>query len=364
MKNVLIIYNYILHYRKPLFNMLSEKYHVTVIHSGNETVSDDDKYEEIIVPVFKFGPLYYQKGVLPLLKNGEYDIVIALFDVRWLSTLVSLLYKKRTEKFIWWGAWITGNKLANATRIFLTRKAHANIFYTAEARNQFIDAGVRKDLVYVANNTFDVGEPIQAYKHEMKNRILFVGSLDERKQIDDLIQAFQSVLEKIPSNILLTIIGEGSEQDKLKRLVQVGGLENRVLFIGKITDVSKLRDYYRQAIFSVSYGQAGLTVLQSLGYGVPFVTKINAISGGEKSNIQHNQNGYFCEASISSLASYIVRLCNNLDLARSLGRNAHNYYQDYCTMSNMNQGFLDAIENTRYANVDDTLKLEESILIH
>ena len=354
MKSVLIIYNYILHYRKPLFNLLSEDYDLTVVHSGEQTVTSTDSYCEIIVPVVKMGPVYYQKGVVSLLKKQGYDIVIALFDVRWLSTLASFRYKNRTGQFIWWGAWITGNKLANYTRTLLTKKSHANVFYTAEARNQFKMQGVSEKILYVANNTFDVGEPIKSYDNEIKTRILFVGSLDERKQNDVLIQAFHSALAQIPGTIILTIIGEGQQKETLQEIVQKNGIENRVEFIGQVTDSGKLRDYYREAIFSVSFGQAGLTVLQSLGYGVPFVTKINAISGGEKTNIQHGSNGIFCEDSITSLASYIVKLCNDLDRARSMGMNAHNYYQDYCTMSNMAQGFKDAMENTRLSNIDES----------
>jgi glycosyltransferase involved in cell wall biosynthesis len=353
MKSVLIIYNYILHYRKPLFNLLSKDYDLTVIHSGEETVTIDDQYSEIIVPVIKLGPVYFQKGVISRLKEQKYDIVIALFDVRWLSTLVSFFYTDRTNQFIWWGAWVTGNRLANYARTFLTMKSRANVFYTAEAKNQFVARGVSEDILYVANNTFDVGEPIKSYENQNKTRIIFVGSLDERKQNDLLINAFKSAIPQIPDTILLTIIGEGEQKHKLQGIVEKNNLEARIQFMGKITDPEELRDYYREAIVSVSFGQAGLTVLQSLGYGVPFMTKINAISGGEKTNIQHGHNGIFCEDSINSLTTYIIELCNNRNYARVLGKNAYNYYQAYCTMNNMAQGFKDAIENTRNANIDE-----------
>jgi glycosyltransferase involved in cell wall biosynthesis len=359
MRSVLIIYNYILHYRKPLFNLLSKDYNLTVIHSGERTVSKTDEYNEIIVPVVKLGPVFYQKGVLSQLENLKYDIVIALFDVRWISTLAAFIYKNRTSQFIWWGAWITKNKLANYIRIFLAKKSDKNVFYTAEAKNQFLVRGVSQNILYVANNTFDVGEPIKSYENENKTRILFVGSLDKRKQNDVLIDAFHKVLDIIPENILLTLIGEGIQKDNLQAIVHENDLEKRVEFVGKITDPGRLRDFYREAIFSVSFGQAGLTVLQSLGYGVPFMTKINAISGGEKTNIKHGHNGIFCEDSITSLTSYIVELCNDIDHARMLGKNAYNYYQNYCTMGNMAQGFKDAMENTRYANIDEWSNTEK-----
>jgi len=85
---------------------------------------------------------------------------------------------------------------------------------------------------------------------------------------------------------------------------------------------------------------------------VPFITKINAISGGEKSNIKNGINGFFCEDSQVSLENTVIKICNNIELAREMGRNAYEYYSKYCTMENMVQGFVDAIEDTRLAKVD------------
>ena len=106
---------------------------------------------------------------------------------------------------------------------------------------------------------------------------------------------------------------------------------------------------------SVSFGQAGLTVLQSLGYGVPFLTKINAISGGEKTNIRDKENSLFCEDNIDSLESILVEICNDIVFARLMGERAYKYYSKYCTIENMCQGFIDAIENTNLSSVDKRL---------
>ena len=107
-------------------------------------------------------------------------------------------------------------------------------------------------------------------------------------------------------------------------------------------------NYYAEAIVSVSFGQAGLAVLQSLAYGVPFITKRNAISGGEKTNIKDGFNGYFCEDNSEPLSQKILELCNDIQKARVLGQNAYNYYNEYCTIENMVQVFRDAIESARF----------------
>jgi len=352
-KKLLIGYNYILHYRIPLFNQLSKKYDVTVVHSGKKMNSKNDSYEEVIVPVYKIGPFHFQPGFLKEANDLKYDVIIALFDVAWITTLISIFFHNKKCRFILWGAWITKNKLANYARVLLSKKVDGNIFYTQQARQEFLDRGLKLDKLFVANNTFDVGEQRHSYKSKIKNKILFVGSLDERKQNEVLIRAFNNITKHIPENILLTFVGEGSQETVLKKLVLDLELSSRVNFVGKIANNAFLKDYYEEAIVSVSFGQAGLSVLQSLGYGVPFLTKWNAISGGEKNNIKHGLNGLFCDDKIKSLEDNLLKLCLDINFARELGENAYNYYKEYCTMDNMAQGFLDAIENTRLSKIDD-----------
>jgi len=74
-----------------------------------------------------------------------------------------------------------------------------------------------------------------------------------------------------------------------------GGIENkRVQFIGMNNDSKILAKYNKEAITSISFGQAGLAVSQSLGNGVPLITKSNGISGDEKSHLSNffNSDSY------------------------------------------------------------------------
>lgn len=348
-KNILIIYNYVLHYRIPFFNKLGEKYNVTVLHSGNETKAYNTKFIEITSPVKHFGPFKFQKNVITEIKKEQYDIVIVLFDVAWINTLLAFLMFSKHKKIILWGPWITRSNIANTIRTFFIKRAFATVFYTDEARQSFIKKGVSSNTLYVGNNTFDVGIPEHSYLYASKFRILFVGSLDKRKQNNVLINAFSSILEKISENIHLTIIGEGEEQNIIESQIKEKNITNRVSLVGKLNDKNVLNLYYREAIVSVSFGQAGLSVLQSMGYGVPFLTKKNAISGGEKSNIIHKQNGLLCEDSEMSLARYLLEVCSDIEWAKALGKNAFDHYQRYCTIENMTNGFIDAIEGTKNA---------------
>ena len=72
-KNILIVYNYILHYRIPCFVQLSKIYNVTVIHSGKKSLNETESLKEVIVNVYNFGPFKYQNNVIKEAKK-KYDI--------------------------------------------------------------------------------------------------------------------------------------------------------------------------------------------------------------------------------------------------------------------------------------------------
>ena len=75
------------------------------------------------------------------------------------------------------------------------------------------------------------------------------------------------------------------------------------------------------------------------------MTLENSISGGEKYNIVDGRNGIICKEDIDSIVASLEKVCNNTDYARQLGKNAYNYYSDKCTIENMADGFIQAIES-------------------
>ena len=171
-----------------------------------------------------------------------------------------------------------------------------------------------------------------------------MGTLDVRKQNEIAIRAFKRVLQESRLDLQYILIGNGQERTYLEQVIISEGLTGKVIIIGQINDPAVLGTYYREAIATISYGQAGLAVLQSFAFGVPFVTKGNAISGGEKYNLRTGYNGYFCEDA-RELEGIMLRLASDLDLARKLGKNAYDYYSTHCSIENMASGFLQAMKS-------------------
>ena len=351
MKKILIQQNKVFHYRKGLFNELSKFYDVTVIHSGEKVKDQEDTFNEVISPTFNFLSFRFQKSLLKQIRTNNYDSVILLFNFYYISNFISLIRFKQVN-FILWGPWINGSKIRDYFRLKLMKYKYKIVLYSRKHFFEFVSLGIDKEKMYVANNTINVNPRNKCFLHEEKKSLLFVGSFDSRKQLDVLVDVFNTIKNEIPADVNLTLIGNGDNFSLIQKMIKDYELNNRIFLKGKITDNSILAEEYNKAIISVSLGQAGLSVLQSFGFGVPFLTKKNAISGGETSNIVNDFNGVLCESDLSDLNEKLILICNNIDYALKLGENAYSYYDKYCTIENMANGFKDAIDNTRISEID------------
>jgi len=344
MKKVLILQNIVPHYRKALYNKLSEKYDVTVLHSGKPSINESDIYKEKITSLKTIMKFKIQGGVIDEVKNGEYHAIVAMLDIQWINNIIASIIFPKNTKFIWWGIMVSENKLGNIIRAFILKRGLPAIFYTKQGIIDMEKYGAKSENFTYCNNTIHIENRIKCYESKEKNSILFVGSLDTRKKIDTLISSFHSIIDKIPDFVNIDIIGDGTEAENILFQIQSLNLNDRVKMHGKITDTNELGEFYKKAICSVSYGQAGLAVLQSFGYGVPFLTKENAISGGEITNIEHGINGFICNNNEESLARFLEQICNDFDLSREMGEKAFEYYSKHCTIENMAFKFSKCID--------------------
>ena len=339
---ILITQGALLHYRVPVFNLLAdeERFQVTIVHSGEPTTLAAPKYSEVIVRKQSMYGMYYQSDILQM--ADSFDVVIGMFDIRWLSNIM-LLLKNRSYKFVWWGIGKGKNQLFDPLRIWLAKRSDALLLYDASARDVYIHHGIDARKVFVASNTVAVEQPIINRNPLDRISFLFIGSLHPRKQLEHMLYAFQMASGHIPDNVTVDIVGDGSEMENLRKLTQSLGIMDRVVFHGAITNEQELRCHFARALAVVSPGQAGLSVLHSFAHGVPFITQENAISGGEIENIKNRVNGFLYTGSIVHLAQIMVELSNNPALSVQMGENAYVHYTQNRTLGQMISGFRDAV---------------------
>ena len=113
--------------------------------------------------------------------------------------------------------------------------------------------------------------------------------------------------------------------------------------LGKIFDEQHLCSYFSRSLACISPGQAGLSVLKSMGYGVPFITKKDAITGGEIFNIKNGENGIIYQKD-DELTDIILEIGEHRQKFLNMGKNAKEYYDKFRTPEHMAQGISGAIE--------------------
>lgn len=100
-------------------------------------------------------------------------------------------------------------------------------------------------------------------------KLLYVGSLIGRKGLDLLIPA----LAQTDSDITLTIVGEGSEEDALKKQAKDCQVQERIRWLGFL-EGEALKDCYRQSdvfILPTREDCYGLVILEAMCASLPVI---------------------------------------------------------------------------------------------
>lgn len=340
---ILVIQGTLPHYRVEFFNALSKIDKVTVAHSGDPVRNFTDQFDEVILPLRCIGPFRVQDGLIQLIEDRRPKVVIAMFDFRWLATIQAMYRFDRQLIWIWWGLGEGAYKLATRAKILLAQRPNPIVFYSDRSLRAFHDFLPQPNRLFVARNTLFVGNRIRSYQNINKSIFLNVGSLNERKRNDVTIKVMRKLLNSGLEVPKLVLVGEGPDRSRLENLVSGLEMDDHVFFAGFSSDPSVIASYYWKAIASVSFGQAGLSVLQSMAYGVPFITCRTAISSGESENICDGETGILCDDSPLALERVLRDLLVDPHRARAMGAAAYDYFSNAATMESMIASFHEAI---------------------
>ena len=341
---VLIIQSKIMHYRVPIFNKIAEDVDLTVMYdSGN--VPEGIKFNVIKSEVKDMKHLftYHKKFILPY--ANKFDVTIMMFDPSYLTTKL-LAYLKRKTKLVFWGIGVAASRnmrydgCQKTAKILskLIKKSDAALFYADYPVKKYSQMGIECEKLFVAPNTVEV-LPIE--EKERKN-ILFIGTLYKQKKIFELLECYLNAYKKNENTPKLTIIGDGEEYQNIKNWILANEMQDNIELTGAVFDENILAEHFSKALMCISPDQAGLSVLKSFGYGVPFITHKDAITGGERHNIVDGETGILLE-SFDVIEDIILDCSVNPQKYIEMGKQAKQHYMDNHKVSDMAKGFIDAI---------------------
>jgi glycosyltransferase involved in cell wall biosynthesis len=360
MIKVLFITGKLQHYRIPILNIIGNHTQIdlTVAHSGKLVKDAENSIKEIRLTENKaFGFTLHKENIYKLCCN--YDVVVSMFYVQKLSLAFLAFKQDRPFKLIYWGIGVKASQsskfdsdgISNIARNIIVKKADAMIFYTDYPIQKYVNQGNDSKKFFVMNNTVAISNHI---KEEFeRNILLFVGTLNKSKKIFVLLENYSEAL-KININIPeLIIIGEGDDYQEAVEWVKKNELNNKIQFLGPIYIEKDLELYYKKALACISPGQAGLSVLKSMGYGVPFITTEDAITGGERLNIKHNDNGVLLKDE-SNLCETLLDITDNPLKYIRMGKSAQEFYNNNRTPEIMANGFIEAVNFVINNNLNKT----------
>lgn len=347
---LLILKNEISIYNVPVFNKIAERYDLTVGYYLKDKSEQECHFRKKCFAFYRIGPLIFVKGLRAFTKS--FDLVCFVPDMHVFSYCV-IPFLSHTFKVVSWSIgfrvsyehpYITTRRHTFADRVFQSIISHcdASIFYMEKAKDFWCRTKLNMNNIFVAPNTTQV-IPIDIIG-DNKRIFLFVGTLYKGKGLDLLLESYKHAVDKAHISNELHIIGDGCERHNIETYIQENGLEGKVFLHGAIYNELVLASFFKNALLCISPTQGGLSVPKSMGYGVPFVTKGNSITGGEIYHIDPGENGILYQQD-RELESILIDAGTNPTKYVEMGIKAKDYYDKYATIDCMAEGAMTAFDS-------------------
>jgi glycosyltransferase involved in cell wall biosynthesis len=179
---------------------------------------------------------------------------------------------------------------------------------------QIIDEeNIRKnkiELQYIPNGIDPTISDLVLESVALSKYVIFLGNLNQIKGVEYLIKAMELInLNKI--DIILNIVGTGPDEQRLKKMVNDLGLDERVKFLGPKYGVQKYQLLLMSQIVVIPsiWESFPIVMLEALALGKPIIA---SNVGGIPYIIEDGKNGYLVDVGdFEGIANRIVLLMND-----------------------------------------------------
>lgn len=143
-------------------------------------------------------------------------------------------------------------------------------------------------LTVIPNPVLYTGLIKEEHHSPSKKRLIIVARLSKEKGLDRLL----NILNELPENYFLTIVGDGVLKRDILSKVELLKLKHRVVFMGQIKDVARIISKHDLMVLSSFTEGFPNVVLESLSVGIPVVTfRVGGLSG----LLRNGFNGFIVE---------------------------------------------------------------------
>ena len=229
-----------------------------------------------------------------------------------------------------------------AVKIFIKnrlKKVSAIIAPTNKVKNALIGLGVKnKHTVVIPSGICLDQHKIAVTKEQIDNKkrelgipegnfvMINLGRMATEKKVDELITFYTKAVEGHP-NLTFLIVGDGPAKDDFQKLSIKLGLENKVIFTGRV-DPKEVHEYYKLGDLFVSASVSetqGLTYVEAMANGLPLLCRKDDCLDEV---LIEGQNGYTYQTEQEFL-SHLTNIINDNDWRKQASEKSLEISQKY-----------------------------------
>lgn len=293
--------------------------------------------------------LCWQKGLIAWLERIRPEVLIMEANPRYLSSYGAIRWMKSQRKtVIGWGLGSPAGAggwswFRSSWRQKFIRQFDGLITYSHKGAEEYARLGFPRERIFTAPNAA-VPRPQQAAPNRPDQFIadravvLFVGRLQARKRVDELIRACSALPEELQP--ILRIVGDGPIRHELEALAKE--VYPRASFFGAMHGGELDRQFARADLF-VLPGTGGLAVQQAMSFGLPVIV---GQADGTQADLVRPENGWSLLAGSSeSLAQSLQQALSDVSRLRKMGLESYRIVKDEINLETMVQAFVRAVNS-------------------
>jgi len=202
---------------------------------------------------------------------------------------------------------------------------------TEQEASDLRELGINQDLFSIIPNGVEIygsaKSPPKGFLFEKfpylrgKRLVLFLGRINWKKGLDDLIPAFADVVNTI-SNAHLVLVGTDSDgyMNEVSKLIKIDKIENNVSYFGPAYGEDKIMFMQDCEVFVLPSYSEGFPVaaIEAMSFALPVILTEDS---GIPDIVMGANAGLVVKKDKDEIASAIIKLANDKKLATKMGRN-------------------------------------------
>ena len=343
---------------KNLHHALTEMGHdvrILTLSANNKSKKEDSIYYVksaplgVVYPGIRV-PLSYRNKLISELVDWKPDVIHS--QCEFFSYQFALRVHKKTgapivhtyhtmyEEYV--GYVLPAKRLGKwAVKIFIKnrlKKVSAVIVPTTKVKNALLNLGVKNELSIVPSGICLDQHKLPVTKDQLVEKkrelgipegnfvMINLGRMATEKKVDELITFYTKAVEVHP-NLTFLIVGDGPAKDDFQKLSIKLGLENKVIFTGRV-DPKEVHEYYKLGDLFVSASVSetqGLTYVEAMANGLPLLCRKDDCLDEV---LIEGQNGYTYQTEQEFL-SHLTNIINDNDWQKQASEKSLELSQKY-----------------------------------